>query len=334
MIIKAPNSKITYTPNAAPRDLFWDLVAELYGGNFAIVETSKTQRVIGGAMQRKPLMGLQDIVARFEGDSSRFRPWTPTVAMLASKLGGPLPDSALISLYRDRHDWLDWHRDPETTVGPSADYTRVAIFSFGAQRPIEIKRIIGEPFVHWTPDDEIPAAPGSLTEFEGEAQRHFLHSIPSRSDARLSVSFTWRCRYDVEQACKSGEIPWALCQPGYAEGGLHAPYWVGPVERGVCLLARFAYSILLSPQLAPTSFKDAWTSIVYGWDEYDQAQVEGALSKRIEDKLNDRYDYGLAQKIRDALVRETLASIDEATPKAVLEALCGFKTDGLVTGRS
>ncbi|GIX29597.1 MAG: hypothetical protein KatS3mg124_0069 [Porticoccaceae bacterium] len=100
-------------------------------------------------------------------------------------------DCALLNLYRDERDSVDWHADDERELGPEPV---VAALSLGETRRFELRR----------KDDhrvrfalELPS--GSLLLMAGALQRHWQHRVPKERHPcgeRISVTFRrhWRSR--------------------------------------------------------------------------------------------------------------------------------------------
>lgn len=319
---------ITLFDDIAPPNLFWDLVSELFANPYVLVESETTRRIIGAGV-RQPEIQLQDFVQEIGGQQ---KPWTPTVGILAGILAAKfpelgLPDVALLSLYRDGDDWIDWHCDPEYTVGPQPGDTRVAIFSFGAPRYFLTKPITGTP---WGDGEGVASlntyepAPGSLLMFTGDVQRKYVHAVPKTPALpRLSVSFTWRCRYDAKEAAIDGRLPWMLVQPEWKRGGLVAPFFVGSREDAILHYARCEQPVeIVAANGHEANFEYVLSQIVDDWGD-EGREIKMLLRRSAQARVPEeaQYDYEAMQNAVEKLTAYVLTQVPELTPAAVKAVL-------------
>ncbi|MFA5548622.1 MAG: alpha-ketoglutarate-dependent dioxygenase AlkB [Porticoccaceae bacterium] len=114
-------------------------------------------------------------------------PWTPLLSRVRERVEaatGLVFNSALLNLYRDGADSVDWHADDEPELGEAP---QVASLSLGAVRRFELKHrtIPGQRYRLELPD-------GSLLLMAGPLQRHWLHRVPKEpriAEARINITF-------------------------------------------------------------------------------------------------------------------------------------------------
>ncbi|MFA5493362.1 MAG: alpha-ketoglutarate-dependent dioxygenase AlkB [Porticoccaceae bacterium] len=115
------------------------------------------------------------------------QPWSPALAALKRRVEAVTGlgfNSALVNLYRNGADSVDWHSDDEPELGPAP---QVASLSLGAVRRFELKHrtIPGERCRLDLPD-------GSLLLMAGELQRHWRHRVPKQpgvTEERINITF-------------------------------------------------------------------------------------------------------------------------------------------------
>lgn len=92
-------------------------------------------------------------------------------------------NSVLMNYYRHGRDYVAWHSDDETELGPTPEIISV---SFGASRDFQ--------FRHKTTQEKmtLPLESGSLLIMKGPTQKFWQHQIPKRKrvlDARINLTF-------------------------------------------------------------------------------------------------------------------------------------------------
>jgi len=88
-------------------------------------------------------------------------------------------NSVLLNLYRDGNDYISWHSDNEKELGINPT---IASLSLGASRIFRIRRMDNHSIKY-----DIELRHGSLLIMKGETQHHWEHTIPRRSDNKLSL---------------------------------------------------------------------------------------------------------------------------------------------------
>lgn len=124
----------------------------------------------------------------YSGRLFRALPWLPELQRLkqcVEQVTGVGYNSALLNLYRDGRDSVDWHSDDEPELGVNPV---IASVSLGAERRFQIK--------HKTRRDmqlqPLELAHGSLLLMEREFQHHWKHRLPKMSGleaARVNITF-------------------------------------------------------------------------------------------------------------------------------------------------
>ena len=156
-------------------------------------ETHWEQSEIRIAGRRIPIPRLNawygDAGAHYSYSGVRLitHPWTPLLADLKRRVEactGVAFNSALVNLYRDGADSVDWHADDEPELGEAP---QVASLSVGAVRRFELKHrtIPGERYRLDLPD-------GSLLLMAGPLQHHWLHRVPRQpgiAGSRVNITF-------------------------------------------------------------------------------------------------------------------------------------------------
>ncbi len=122
----------------------------------------------------------------YSGISREPLPWTAPLRELKARVEAACEtgfNSALLNLYRDGRDSVDWHSDDEPELGPV-----VASLSLGATRRFLLK--------HKTKKDvdavAFELAAGDLLVMKGGTQRHWRHRVPKTAKPvgpRINVTF-------------------------------------------------------------------------------------------------------------------------------------------------
>jgi len=224
--------------------LFWPLMDEFFHLEPRELHGRSHRRVVADGHRAPGSVEFRDLLENIEKNRSRRKNhWPPHVAMLGGMLmtlrpQWEMPDSAVVQLYRDGSDWVGYHIDPEVSTGPYLDDTRVAIFSFGAPRSLnflEMSSVSNGRPLH-DPEEGyrsqgVSMASGSLLIMSGKTQRNVAHALPkmpSCKHPRLSVSFTWRPRYDIER--DQADLPAYLAYADHVGDGVMVPFHVGTHE--------------------------------------------------------------------------------------------------------
>ena len=123
----------------------------------------------------------------YSGVTLQTRPWTPTLLSLKQQVEsatGVAFNSALLNLYRNGADSVDWHSDDEPELGCNP---QVASLSFGTVRRFELKhRTIPKSRYR------IDLPDGALLLMAGELQHHWLHRVPKQpgiDGERINITF-------------------------------------------------------------------------------------------------------------------------------------------------
>ena len=124
----------------------------------------------------------------YSGRLFRAMSWLPdlkTIKQQVESACGAVFNSALVNLYRDGMDSVDWHSDDEPELGSNPI---IASVSLGATRRFQIKhKLRCEPELKTLDLDH-----GSLLVMEGEFQHHWRHRLPKMpgvNTARLNITF-------------------------------------------------------------------------------------------------------------------------------------------------
>lgn len=131
--------------------------------------------------------GDADADYSYSGVTLQTRAWTPALLSLKQQVEsatGVAFNSALLNLYRNGADSVDWHSDDEPELGTNP---QVASLSFGTVRRFEVKhRTIPKNRYR------IDLPDGSLLLMAGELQHHWLHRVPKQpgiDGERINITF-------------------------------------------------------------------------------------------------------------------------------------------------
>lgn len=112
--------------------------------------------------------------------------WTPDLLFIKNRidiLAGVRFTNALVNLYRDGKDGVDWHSDDESILGKDPVIGSV---SFGTVRVFQLKhKTRGMRF-------ELELGPGSFLLMQGPTQHYWQHRIPKKSSLtgpRINLTF-------------------------------------------------------------------------------------------------------------------------------------------------
>jgi alkylated DNA repair dioxygenase AlkB len=124
----------------------------------------------------------------YPGEDERKRhAWTPTLLRVreqVEKRCGERFDSVLLSLYRDQHDSVAWHRDRE--IGRKRPL--IAALSLGSTRKFMLRHVARKGI----PPLTVHATPGSLLVLRGPTNDRWEHHVPKLKEPcgeRISLTF-------------------------------------------------------------------------------------------------------------------------------------------------
>jgi len=130
-------------------------------------------------------IGDEGAAYTYSGTRFQPRPWPP--ALTGIRLAHELDcrfNSVLANRYRDGHDYMGWHSDNESALGP---HPVIASLSLGATRRFVLKHR-GETWRKL----ELPLAHGSLLVMRGDTQANYRHSLPRTArpvGERINLTF-------------------------------------------------------------------------------------------------------------------------------------------------
>lgn len=125
---------------------------------------------------------------RYSGLSLSGQGWPDLLEPMraaVSAMAGTAFNSVLCNLYRDGHDYMGWHADDESELGPNPC---IASVSLGAARRF-VLRPRQQPRL---PRHELVLAPGSLLLMSGQLQHHWQHQLPRAlrvGEPRVNLTF-------------------------------------------------------------------------------------------------------------------------------------------------
>ncbi len=129
-------------------------------------------------------VGDPDARYSYSGIELSPAPWTPTMSRLrevCERVADTTFNSALINLYRNGADSVDWHSDDEPELGPG-----IASLSLGAMRRFDLRHRVGGETVKV----DLPA--GSVVVMSRGCQTHWVHRIAKTkrvSEPRMNLTF-------------------------------------------------------------------------------------------------------------------------------------------------
>jgi alkylated DNA repair dioxygenase AlkB len=132
---------------------------------------------------------IGDEGASYTYSGTRFepRPWPRALADVRRRLARELDcefNSVLANLYRNGRDYMGWHSDNESALGPQPI---IASLSLGATRRFVLKH---RQQSSWKL--ELPLAHGSLLVMRGDTQANYRHSLPRTArpvGERINLTF-------------------------------------------------------------------------------------------------------------------------------------------------
>lgn len=187
-LINLPGGQLRYFPHLFPESEADRLMASLQ----AEIPWEQSDIWIAGQRRKIPRLNAWygDAGADYSYSGRLFRAlsWLPdlkTIKQQVESACGTVFNSALVNLYRDGSDSVDWHSDDEPELGSNPI---IASVSLGAVRRFQIKhksrREVGLR--------DLDLGHGSLLVMEGEFQhlwRHRLPKMPGVNKARLNITF-------------------------------------------------------------------------------------------------------------------------------------------------
>ena len=132
-------------------------------------------------------IGDEGAAYTYSGTRFQPRPWPPALTGIRRRLAHELDcrfNSVLANRYRDGHDYMGWHSDNESALGP---HPVIASLSLGATRRFVLKHR-GETWRKL----ELPLAHGSLLVMRGDTQANYRHSLPRTArpvGERINLTF-------------------------------------------------------------------------------------------------------------------------------------------------
>jgi alkylated DNA repair dioxygenase AlkB len=132
-------------------------------------------------------IGDEGAAYTYSGTRFQPRPWPHALAEVRRRLARELGcefNSVLANRYRNGRDYMGWHSDNESALGPQPI---IASLSLGAARRFMLKHR-QEPSCKL----ELPLAHGSLLVMRGDTQTHYKHSLPRTArpvGERINLTF-------------------------------------------------------------------------------------------------------------------------------------------------
>jgi alkylated DNA repair dioxygenase AlkB len=132
-------------------------------------------------------IGDEDAAYTYSGTRFQPRPWPSALADIRHRLVHELDcrfNSVLANRYRDGGDYMGWHSDDESELGPQPV---IASLSLGATRRFVLKHR-REP----SRKLELPLTHGSLLMMRGDTQANYRHSLPRTArpvGERINLTF-------------------------------------------------------------------------------------------------------------------------------------------------
>ena len=186
--IDLPDGVVRYWPTLIPEREADSMMALLRSQ----VAWEQSEITIVGQRRRIPRLnawyGEHGADYSYSGRLFRALPWLPVLIelkQLVERTTGDVFNSALVNLYRDGQDSVDWHSDDEPELGHNPV---IASISLGAVRCFQIKHKMRRDLSLQT----VELAHGSLLLMTGEFQHHWRHRLPKvkgLSEPRVNVTF-------------------------------------------------------------------------------------------------------------------------------------------------
>ncbi len=136
--------------------------------------------------------GDKGAVYTYSGVRNEPHPWLPLRMDLRTRLegfGGTRVTAVLANYYRDGMDYMSWHRDDETELGPDPT---IASISLGASRRFDFRPLREGPAASET-GVSLTLRHGSLLVMKGATQTAWQHAIPkARGERAPRVNLTFR----------------------------------------------------------------------------------------------------------------------------------------------
>ncbi|MEZ5528988.1 MAG: alpha-ketoglutarate-dependent dioxygenase AlkB [Porticoccaceae bacterium] len=158
------------------------------------VSWEQTEIVIAGQLHKIPRLnawyGEAGADYSYSGQLFRAMPWLPELAGLKRRVEQAVNghfNSALINLYRDGRDSVDWHSDDEPELGRNPV---IASISLGALRRFQFKHRTRRDLSLQT----LELGHGSLLLMAGEFQHYWKHRLPKMSgmdEPRINITYRY-----------------------------------------------------------------------------------------------------------------------------------------------
>lgn len=187
-LINLPGGQLRYFPHLILESEADRLMASLQ----ADIPWEQSDIWIAGQRRKIPRLNAWygDAGADYSYSGRLFRAlsWLPdlkTIKQQVESACGTVFNSALVNLYRDGRDSVDWHSDDEPELGSNPI---IASVSLGAVRRFQIKHKSRRDIGLRT----LELDHGSLLVMEGELQHHWQHRLPKMTGitaARLNITF-------------------------------------------------------------------------------------------------------------------------------------------------
>lgn len=132
-------------------------------------------------------IGDEDAAYTYSGMRFQPRPWPPALAGIRRRLARELDcrfNSVLANRYRDGRDYMGWHSDNESALGP---HPVIASLSLGA-----IRRFVLKHRQDASRKLELSLPHGSLLVMRGDTQANYRHSLPRTArpvGERINLTF-------------------------------------------------------------------------------------------------------------------------------------------------
>lgn len=188
--IDLPDGSLRYWPALIPAAAADQLLQTL----LTQVAWEQSEITIAGQRRKIPRLnawyGERGADYRYSGRLFRAMPWLPSLRQLQQQLeqvSGARFNSALVNLYRDGKDSVDWHSDDEPELGANPV---IASISLGAVRRFQLKHKTRRDLALQT----LQLEHGSLLLMAGAFQHHWRHRLPKMqgvSAPRINITFRW-----------------------------------------------------------------------------------------------------------------------------------------------
>lgn len=124
----------------------------------------------------------------YSGLTFEAQPWNPSLLQIKRRIeveAGTRFNTALLNLYRDGRDSVQWHSDDEPELGRNPV---IASVSFGATREFRMKHVRRKELARV----DIPLHDGSFLLMRGTTQHFWKHQVPKTTrptGPRINITF-------------------------------------------------------------------------------------------------------------------------------------------------